>query len=184
MKIWFIVGFFPNIHLVARFNFDRFLSVQLKVILVYKKTFSVKKYPVCSLLAYQSTQVCLQLDALSLHVSLRWNILIYLPWTVVVCLCQITGMTTLMTYFLCNLLEKRYVIFIISWHCSLGSNFLIDTLRYLSWSALSRSWHLVASGMGLGVMSHQAGLLTTLHHIHICFPEQGGNMATTVGWGF
>ena len=33
-------------------------------------------------------------------------------------------------------------------------------------------------------MSHQAGLLTTLHHIHICFPEQGGNMATTMGWGF
>ena len=85
--------------------------------------------------------------------------------------------------FLCNLLEKRYVIFIISWHCSLG-NFLADTLRYLSWPALSRSWHLAASGMGLGVMSHQAGLLTTLHHIHICFPEQGGNMVTTMGWGF
>ena len=89
-----------------------------------------------------------------------------------------------MTYFLCNLLEKRYVIFIISWHCSLGGNFLADTLRYLSWPALSRSWHLAASGMRLGVMSHQAGLLTTLHHIHICFPEQGGNMVTTMGWGF
>ena len=89
-----------------------------------------------------------------------------------------------MTYFLCNLLEKRYVIFIISWHCSLGGNFLADALRYLSWPALSRSWHLAASGMGLGVMSHQAGLLTTLHHIHICFPEQGGNMVTTMGWGF
>ena len=73
--------------------------------------------------------------------------------------------------------------FIISWHCSLGGNFLADTLRYLSWPALSRSWHLAASGMGLGVMSHQAGLLTTLHHIHICFPEQGGNMVTTMGWG-
>ena len=93
-------------------------------------------------------------------------------------------MTALITYFLCNLLEKRYVIFIISWHCSLGGNFLVDTLRYLSWPALSRSWHLAASGMGLGVMSHQAGLLTTLHHIHICFPEQGGNMVTTMGWGF
>ena len=91
-------------------------------------------------------------------------------------------MTALMTYFfLCNLLEKRYVIFIISWHCSLGGNFLAETLRYLSWSALSRSWHLAASGMGLRVMSHQAGLLTTLHHIHICFPEQGGNMVTTMG---
>ena len=33
-------------------------------------------------------------------------------------------------------------------------------------------------------MSHQAGLLTTLHHIHICFPQQGGNMVTTMGWGF
>ena len=88
------------------------------------------------------------------------------------------------TLFLCNLLEKCYVIFIISWHCSLGGNFLADTIRYLSWPALSRSWHLAASGMGLRVMSHQAGLLTTLHHIHICFPEQGGNMVTTMGWGF
>ena len=86
--------------------------------------------------------------------------------------------------FLCNSLEKRYVIFIISWHCSLGGDFLADTLRYLRWPALSRSWHLAASGMGLRVMSHQAGLLTTLHHIHICFPAQGGNMVTTMGWGF
>ena len=38
--------------------------------------------------------------------------------------------------------------------------------------------------MGLGVMSHQAGLLTTLHHFHICLSEQGGNMVTTMGWGF
>ena len=72
-------------------------------------------------------------------------------------LCQITGMTALMTYFLCNLWQRHYVIFIISWHCSLGGNFLADALRYLSWPALSRSWHLAASGMGLGVMSHQAG---------------------------
>ena len=79
--------------------------------------------------------------------------------------------------FLCNLLEKHYVISIISWHCSLGGNFLANTLRYLSWPALSRGWHLAASGMGLG-------LLTTLHHIHICFPEQGGNMVATMGWGF
>ena len=86
--------------------------------------------------------------------------------------------------FLCNLLEKRYVTFIISWHCSLGGNFLADTLRYLSWPVLSRSWHLAASGMGLRVTSHQAGLLTTLHHIHSCFPEQGGNMVTTMGWEF
>ena len=48
--------------------------------------------------------------------------------------------------FLCNLLKKRYVIFIISWHCSLEGNFLADTLRYLSWPTLSRSWHLAASG--------------------------------------
>ena len=53
---------------------------------------------------------------------------------------------------------------IISWHWSLRGNFLVDTLRYLSWSDLSRSWHLAASGMGLGVISHQVGLLTTLHH--------------------
>ena len=59
--------------------------------------------------------------------------------------------------FLSNLWEKQYVIFIISWHCSLGGNFLADALRYLSWPALSRSWHLAASGMGLGVMNHQTG---------------------------
>ena len=62
--------------------------------------------------------------------------------------------------FLCYLLEKRYVVFITSWHCSLGGNFLADTIRYLSWPALSRSWHLAASRMGLRVMSHQAGLPT------------------------
>ena len=33
------------------------------MILVYKNTFSVKKCPVCSLLDYQSTHVCMQLDA-------------------------------------------------------------------------------------------------------------------------
>ena len=120
---------------------------------------------------------------LSLHVSHRKKISIYLPRTNVMkcvfvsdywndCIDDIL--------FLCNLLEKHYVIFIISWHCSLGGNFLADTLRYLSWPALSRSWHLAASGMGLGVMTHQAGL----HHIHICFPEQGGNMVATMGWGF
>ena len=98
-------------------------------------------------------------------------------------LCQITGMTALMTYFLCNLWEKHYVIFIISWHCSLGGNFLADALRHLSWPALSRSWHLAASGMGLGVMRHQAGCWP--HCItSTCFPEQGGNMVTTMGWGF
>ena len=74
--------------------------------------------------------------------------------------------------------------FIIPRHCSLGGNFLADTFWYLSWPALSRSWHLAASGMGLGVTSHQAGLLTTLHHFHVCFPEQGGNMVTTMGCGF
>ena len=87
-----------------------------------------------------------------------------------------SGMTALMTYFLCNLWEKHYVIFIITWHCSLGGNFLADALRYLSWPALSRSWHLGNEP--------SSRLLTTLHHIHICFPEQGGNMVTTMGWGF
>ena len=68
--------------------------------------------------------------------------------------------------FLCNLWEKRYVIFIISWHCSLGANFLA-----IFWN---------------GAMGYEPSsrLLTTLHHIHICFPEQGGNMVTTMGWGF
>ena len=65
-------------------------------------------------------------------------------------MCQITGMTALMTYFLCNLLEKHYVIFIISWHCSLGGNFLADTLRYLSWvgllSAGVDTWQLLEQG--------------------------------------
>ena len=81
---------------------------------------------------------------------------------------------------LCNLLEKRYLS---SPGIAVRRQFFADTLRYHSWPTLSRSWHLAASGMGLGVMSHQAGLLTTLHHIHVCFPEQGGNMVTTMGWG-
>ena len=49
------------------FNLHRFLSVQIKIILWYKKYFSVKKCPVCSLLDYQSTHpiyhVCMQSDA-------------------------------------------------------------------------------------------------------------------------
>ena len=122
--------------------------------------------------------------SLSLHISLRKNLNLFATnrCNKMCFLCQITGMTALMTYFLCNLLEKCYVVFIISWHCSLGGNFLADALRYLSWPALSRSWHLAASGMGLGVMSHQAGLLTTLHHIHICFPEQGARGGTRSGF--
>ena len=44
-------------------RFNNFLSVQLKLILVYKNAFSVKQSPVYSLLDYQSTHVCLQLDA-------------------------------------------------------------------------------------------------------------------------
>ena len=32
------------------------------------------------------------------------------------------------------------------------------------WPALDRSWHLAASSMGLGVMSHWAGLVIILHH--------------------
>ena len=157
------------------------------MILVYKNTFSVKKFPVCSLLDYQSTHVCMQLNAPFFIYFTQKKIYIYFPRSDAIkcvfvsdywngCIDDIL--------FLRNLLEKPYVIFIISWHCSLRGNFLADTLRYLNWPALSRSWHLAASGMGLGVMSHQAGLLTTLHHIHICFPEQGGNMVTTMSWGF
>ena len=87
--------------------------------------------------------------------------------------------------FLCNLWEKCYVIFIISWHCSLGGNFLADALRYLSWPALSRSWHLAALEWGYTRgYEPSSRLLTTLHHIRSCFPEQGGNMVTTMGWGF
>ena len=124
---------------------------------------------------------------LSLHISLRKkNLNLFATnWCNEMCVCvRLLEWLHWWHTFLCNLLEKRYVIFIISWHCSLGGNFLADTLRYLSGPALSRSWHLAASGVGLWVMSHQAGLLTTLHHIHICFPEQGGNMVTTMGWGF
>ena len=155
------------------FNFNRFLWVQIKMILVYKKNaLSAKKCPVCSLLDYQSTHVCMQLDApfftyftqkknLNLFATNRCN-------KMCVCVRLLEWLHWWHT-FLCNLLEKRFVIFIFSWHCSLGGNFLADTLRYLSWPALSRSWHLAASGMGLGVICHQAGLLTTLHHIHVLF---------------
>ena len=52
---------------------------------------------------------------------------------------QLRGLPSSDGCFLCNLLEKRCVIFIISWHCSLIDSFLADTLRYLSWPALSRS---------------------------------------------
>ena len=82
--------------------------------------------------------------------------------------------------FLCNLWENHYVIFIISCYCSLGSNFLPDSLSYLSWPALSRSWHLAASGMGPGVLSHQAG----------CWPHCITSTSVflskeaTMGWGF
>ena len=120
----------------------------------------MKKCPVCSLHDYQSTHVCMQSDAPFFTYFTQKKIKIYLPRTNVIkcvfvsdywydCIGDIL--------FLCNLWEKHYVIFIISWHCSLGGNFLADALRYLSWPALSRSWHLAASGMGLGVMSHQAG---------------------------
>ena len=122
---------------------------------------------------------------LSLHVSARGKCICHEPITENVCLCQITWMTALVAYFLCNLLEKRYATVIISWHWSLGGNCLANTLRYLSWLAVSMSWHLAAFWMGLGVVSHQAGLLTTLHHSYpasTCFPEQGGNVATTMSW--
>ena len=154
------------------------------MILVYKNTFYVKKCPVCSLLDYQSTHVFLPL---SLHVSLRnKNLSLFaINRCNQMCVCvRLLEWLHWWDTFLCNLSEKHYVIFMTSWHCSLGGNFLADALRYLSWPAISRSWHLAASGMGLGAMSHLAGLLTTLHHIHICFPGQGGNMVTSMGWGF
>ena len=183
--------FFPIfiwLHEMEYFNFNRFLSVQIKMILVYKKYIFCEEmssvltpwlpiYPCVHAIRCPFLYIFHSEKNVNLFATSRCNKMCFF-------LCQITGMTALMTYFLCNLLGKRYVIFIISWHCSLGGNFLADALRYLSWPALSRSWHLTASGMGLGVMSHQAGLLTTLHHIHICFPEQGGNMVTTMGWGF
>ena len=170
------------------FDFNRFLSVQIKMILVYKKyIFCEEMFSVLTpwLPIYPCVHA-IRCPFLYIFNSEK-KIWIYLPQTDVIkcvfvsdywndCIDDIL--------FLCNLLEKHYVIFIISWHCGLGGNFLADTLRYFSWPALSRSWHLAASGMGLAVMSHQAGLLTTLHHIHICFPEQGGNMVTTMGWGF
>ena len=45
------------------FDFNSFLSVQIKMILVYKKYIFFEKCPVCSLLDYQSTHVCMQSDA-------------------------------------------------------------------------------------------------------------------------
>ena len=131
------------------------------MILVLKKNkFSVKKCPVCSLLDYLSTHVCMQLDApfftcftqkknLNLFTKNQCN-------EMCVCVRLLEWLLWWHT-FLCNLLEKHYVIFTISWHCSLGGNFLADTLRYLSWPALSRSWHLAASGMGLGLWAIMQG---------------------------
>ena len=128
----------------------------------------------CSLLDCQSTHVCLQLNAPFFACFTQKKVKIYLPWTDVIkcvfvsnylndCNDDIT--------FLCNLLEKRYVTFIISYHWSLGGDFLADTLRYLSWPPLSRSWHLAASGTGQGVMSHQAGCwphcITVTQHPHL-----------------
>ena len=160
------------LHEMEYFDVNRFLSVQIQMILVYKKyIFCEEKssvltpwlpiYPCvhairCPFLYMFHSEKNLNLIK-CVFVSDYWND----------CIDDIL--------LLCNLLEKHFMTFIISWHCSLGDNFLADTFLCLSWPALSRSWHLAASEMGLGVMSHQAGLLTTLHHIHICFPEQGGN---------
>ena len=139
------------------FNFNRFLSVQIKMILVLKKIHFLWRNVQCahSLITNLPMCVCKHMP-LSLHISLRKKILIYLPRTDVI-KCVLLEWLHWWHTFLCNLWEKRYVIFIISWHCSLGADFLADALRYLSWPALSRSWHLAASGMGLEVMSHQAG---------------------------
>ena len=95
----------------------------------------------------------------SLHVSHRKKSqnLFAMNWCNKICVCvRLVEWLHWWHTFLCNLLEKCYVTFIISWHSSLGGNFLADTLRYLSWPALSRSWHLAASGTGQEVMSHQA----------------------------
>ena len=126
---------------------------------MYKNTFSVKKCQGCSFLDYQSTHVCLQLDApfFACFTQKKSQNLFAMNWCNKICVCvRLVEWLHWWHTFLCNLLEKRYVTFIISWHSSLGGNFLADTLRYLSWPALSRSWHLAASGTGQEVMSHQA----------------------------
>ena len=95
------------------------------------------------------------------------KIKIHLPWTNVIKYVLVSDYLNDCIddiLFYVTLKEKRHVTVIISWHWNLRGNFLVDTLRYLSWSDLSRSWHLAASGMGLGVISHQVGLLTALHH--------------------
>ena len=129
----------------------------------------MKKCPVCSLLDYQSTHVCWKLDAhfFACFSQKKSQNAFAMNQCNKMCVCgRLIEWLHWWHTFLCNLLEKRYVTFIISWHSSLGGNFLADTLRYLSRPALSRSWHLAASGTGQGVMSQQARLLTTLHHIY------------------
>ena len=142
------------------FNFNRFLSVQIKMIFVYKKYIFCEEmssvltpwlpiYPCVHAIRCPFLYIFHSEKNLNLFATNRCNKM---------CFC--VGLLAWLHWwhtFLCNLWEKHYVIFFISWHCSLGGNFLADALRYLSWPALSRSWHLAASGMGLGVMSHQAG---------------------------
>ena len=120
----------------------------------------MNKCAVCSLLDYQSTHVCMQLDApfFTYFIQKKNLHLFAMNRCNKMCFCvRLLEWLHWWHTFLCNLLEKHYVIFIISWHCSLGGNFLADTLRYLSWPALSRSWHLAASGMRLKVHSHMRG---------------------------
>ena len=93
---------------------------------------------------------------------------IYVPWTDVI---KCVFVSDYLNDCIDDLLEKRYVTFMISWHISLEGNFLADTLRYLSWPPLSRSWHLAASGTGQGVMGHQTGCwphcITVTQHPHL-----------------
>ena len=134
----------------------------------------MKKCSVYSRLDYQSTHGCLQLNAPLFACSTQKKSpnLFAMERCNKVCVCvRLVEWLHWLHTFLCNLLEKRYVTFMISWHRNLGDNFLADTLRYLSWPPLSRSWHLTAYGTGQGVMNHQTGCwphsITVTQHPHL-----------------
>ena len=136
------------------FHFYRFLPVQFQLFLMYKKCISCKE---------MSSVLTLWLPIYPYVLAIRGPFLcmfrtekkvkMFLPSTDVIKWVFVSDYLNDCIDDICHC----YVTFLISWHSSLGGNFLADTLRYLSRPALSRSWHLAASGMGLGVMSHQAG---------------------------
>ena len=124
------------------FDFNRFLSVQIKIILVYKKYIFCEEmssvltpwlpiYPCVHAIRCPFLYIFHTEKNLNIFATNRCN-------KMCVCVRLLEWLHWWHT-FLCNLLEKHYVTFIISWHCSLGGNFLADTIRYLSWPALSRS---------------------------------------------